>query len=115
MPYTWGTDEILVIRGTYRVIKAEAPIVEIPLLSDGSSGPHSSIQQPGVLRKRASWDGVVTSRSDYDDLATDDYNKTTRTFTDGDSQTMQAKIESLSPARRILGDWYEYSITLVEA
>lgn len=109
--YTWGTMDLLVAKGSYNPPIAENEIKEIKILPDTSGNPASVLQQGGRDRKRASFKGYATE-TNYKLLEADYYAATERTFTDIDGNVFDAAIESFNAVKN--GEYYEYSITLLE-
>jgi hypothetical protein len=109
--YTWGTMDLLVAKGSYNPPTASNGITEIKILPDASGNAASVLQQGGRDRKRASFKGYALE-TDYKLLETDYYAAAERTFTDIDNNSFTAAIESFNADKN--GEYYEYSITLVE-
>lgn len=109
--YTWGSIDLLVAKGSYNPPSASNGITEIKILPDSSGNAASVLQQGGRERKRASFKGYATELN-YKSLETDYYATTERTFTDIDNNSFVAAIESFNAVKK--GEYYEYSITLLE-
>lgn len=109
--YSWGTMDLLVARGSYNPPSAESGITEIKILPDSSGNAASVIQQGGRGRKRASFKGYATE-ANHHSLENDKLSATQRTFTDIDGNSLVSVIESYNANKN--GDYYEYSITLME-
>lgn len=114
MAYTFGSYTLKIKPETYQPLWAENKLNVIDILPDGTTNPASVLQQGGRGRYQTSFEGFVTSYSDYQNLRTDYLALTARTFTDG-TDSLSMIISELSPATMIINGKWEYSITLMEA
>ena len=111
---TWGSTTVKMRVGTYQAPSANAGIVEIPILPDGSDGA-SVIQQAGRSRQVISWEGIADNLAHYTSLYNDYIATTERTFSGPDSVSLSCIISELSPPTYIWGGVYSYRIELMEA
>ena len=114
MAFTWGSTALKVVPGTYSPPHCNNGITLIDIIpgTDGIALP--IVQQGGADRPRASFEGVVTTYSEYAGLLADSIAATERTYADGTySDTMI--IEELSPAvEEVPGRKWTYSVTFLE-
>ena len=110
--YNWGTLDLLVAKDSYNPPSSNIVMNEIRLIPSGDNlNSNTILQQGGRDRKRIKFSGYA-SKIDYESLVTDYLATTTRIFTDIDSVTLSAIIESISAS--YFSGWYSYNITLME-
>lgn len=112
--YTWGDMDLFIGKKGYSPpLPSSNGVVELTLLPDGSTNPMSVIQKGGRGRKQVRISNAYATESDFQSLASDFMAVTERTFTDPNSNSMNAIIEQLTGTKD--GEYYEYSMTLKEA
>ena len=112
---TWGSTTVKMRVGTYQAPSANAGIVEIPILDDGTANAMSVLQQAGRSRRVISWEGIADNLAHYTSLYNDYIATTERTFSGPDSVSLSCIISELSPPTYIWGGVYSYRIELMEA
>ena len=101
--------------GTYQAPSADAGIVEIPILHDGTANAMSVLQQAGRSRRIISWEGIADDLAHYNTLYADYIAANAQTFSGPDSVSLSCIISELSPPTYLWGGVYSYRITLMEA
>jgi hypothetical protein len=114
---TWGATTLNITPGTYEPPVATVRVNEIKILPDPSSlsTVASVLQSGGRDRKRARWQGYVTSLANYNTLYDDMAAATERTFTGPDSETLTGIIEFLEVIGYPISGHIKYEISIVES
>ena len=111
----WGSTTVKMRVGTYQAPSADAGIVEIPILHDGTANAMTVLQQSGRSRRTISWEGIADNLAHYTSLYNDYVAAQERTFTGPDSVSLSCIISELSPPTYLWGGVYSYRIALMEA
>lgn len=114
---TWGSTTLYITPGTYQPPTAAVRVNEIRILPDPASlsTEASILQSGGRDRKRARWQGYVTSYTNFNTLEGDKLAATERTFTGPDAETLTGIIESLEVIDYPVSGLIRYEISIVES